>query len=68
MKAIINEQLEKGAAALDRRHPGETAGEVFRPGPDAAAEIEDRFDRVRIRGEVSGWRGPHSSSYTRRQP
>ncbi len=25
--------------------------------------IEDRFDRVRIRGEVSGWRGPHSSGH-----
>ena len=25
--------------------------------------IEDRFDRVRIRGEVSGYRGPHSSGH-----
>ncbi len=25
--------------------------------------IEDRFDRVRVRGEVSGYRGPHSSGH-----
>ena len=25
--------------------------------------IEDRFDRVRIRGEISGYRGPHSSGH-----
>ena len=25
--------------------------------------IEDRFGHVRVRGEVSGWRGPHSSGH-----
>ena len=25
--------------------------------------IEDRFGFVRVRGEVSGWRGPHSSGH-----
>ena len=25
--------------------------------------IEDRFGLVRVRGEVSGWRGPHSSGH-----
>ncbi len=24
--------------------------------------IEDRFGFVRVRGEISGWRGPHSSA------
>src|SRR4051794_18878836 len=25
--------------------------------------IEDRFGFVRVRGEISGWRGPHSSGH-----
>ena len=25
--------------------------------------VEDRFGYVRVRGEVSGWRGPHSSGH-----
>lgn len=25
--------------------------------------IEDRFDRIRLRGEISGYRGPHSSGH-----
>ncbi len=25
--------------------------------------VEDRFGRVRVRGEISGWKGPHSSGH-----
>nr|WP_272211964.1 exodeoxyribonuclease VII large subunit [Marinicella sp. W31]MDC2877855.1 exodeoxyribonuclease VII large subunit [Marinicella sp. W31] len=25
--------------------------------------VEDRFDRIRLRGEISGYRGPHSSGH-----
>jgi exodeoxyribonuclease VII large subunit len=28
-----------------------------------ANAIEDRFGFVRVRGEVSGWRGPHASGH-----